>query len=115
VSQPTAAETPAAVEIHRVFYVPEVSQGPATTMELNLFNEINAERAKAGLEPYAYDTGLSILARIRAKQMADQGYFGHRDPYGFTMYVELLARERYWYQWAGENLARNNYPAAEAA
>lgn len=115
VGTPTAAETPAAVEAQRVFYIPEVSHGPATTIELNLFNEINAERAKAGLEPYAYDTGLSILARIRAKQMADQGYFGHRDPYGYMMYVELLSRENYWYRWAGENLARNNYSAAEAA
>lgn len=97
------------------FYVPAVSAGGATSMELGLFNLINAERAKEGLAPYVLDAGLTKIARTRSQQMIDQNYFGHRDPYGYSMYVELLAYFGYTsYAWAGENLAMNNWPVATA-
>ncbi len=36
-------------------------------------------------------------------------------PYGYSMYVELLEYFGiHWYAWAGENLAMNNYSAAES-
>ena len=98
------------------FYVPAVSGGGATTLEQELFDGVNAERAKAGLPAYSYDAGLTKLARTRSQQMADQGYFAHKDPYGYTMYTELLAYFGYTsYAWAGENLAMNNYAASESA
>ncbi len=97
------------------FYVPSVSHGPATDLERRLFEAMNAERAKAGLPPLAYDAGLTVIARTRVRQMVDQGYFGHVDPYGYRMYVELLAHFGYtWYAWAGENLAMNNYAVSES-
>jgi uncharacterized protein YkwD len=46
--------------------------------------------------------------------MADQGYFGHVDPYGYSMYTELLQKFGYRYAWAGENLALNNYNVSES-
>lgn len=111
-SQPAAA--PAASGKPN-FYVPTVSAGGATTMELGLFNLINAERAKEGLAPYALDAGLTKIARTRSQQLIDQNYFGHKDPYGYSMYVELLAYFGYTsYAWAGENLAMNNWPVATA-
>ncbi len=48
--------------------------------------------------------------------MTDQGYFSHVDPYGYSMYTALLKYFGYTsYAWAGENLAMNNYGAAEAS
>lgn len=112
--QPQPAPTAAPEPEPSNFYVPAVSGGPATNMEQRLLNGINAERAKAGLAPYSYDAGLTRIARTRVQQMVDQGYFAHTDPYGYTMYVELLAYFGYGYSWAGENLALNNYAASES-
>lgn len=114
--QAPAPPAPAPAPERSNFYVPEVSAGPATTLELNLLNFINQERANAGLAPYVLDAGLTKVARTRSQQLIDQNYFAHRDPYGYSMYVELL---RYFgftsYAWAGENLAMNNWPAETAA
>ena len=46
--------------------------------------------------------------------MAANGYFAHTSPTGETAYT-LLAQARYAYGLAGENIARNNYPATQAA
>ena len=87
-----------------------------TDLESRLLAGINAERAAAGLGPYTHVSGLATVARTRSQQMADQGYFGHRDPYGYSMYVELLSHFGYGsYAWAGENLAMNNYGDHESA
>jgi uncharacterized protein YkwD len=104
---PAPAEKPS-------FYLPSVSGGPATDLESRLLAGINTERANAGLAGYAYDTEITKLARMRAQQMADQGYFGHVDPYGYSMYTELLQRFGFRYAWAGENLAMNNYSVGES-
>lgn len=110
-AQPAGSSVPAKLN----FYVPQVSAGPATALELELFERINAERAKVGLAPYVLDAGLTKVARTRSQQLIDQGYFGHVDPYGYSMYVELLAYFGFGsYAWAGENLAMNNYPAGQA-
>lgn len=111
-----APVAPPAVETKPNFYVPAVSSGPATTMELQLLDLINQERVNAGMAPYALDAGLTTIARTRSQQLIDQNYFAHRDPYGYSMYVELLSYFGYTtYAWAGENLAMNNWPAATAA
>lgn len=98
------------------FYVPPVSAAGPTNLEQRLFDGINAERAKAGLAPYSYDAGLTKIARTRSQQMVDQNYFSHTDPYGYSMYTELLAYFGYdSYNWAGENLALNNYGVSETS
>jgi uncharacterized protein YkwD len=110
-----AAPAPATQEKPN-FYVPAVSSGPVTSMELSLLQLINAERANAGLAPYTLDSGLTKIARTRSQQLIDQGYFAHRDPYGYSMYVELLKYFGYnSYAWAGENLAMNNWSAETSA
>ncbi len=96
------------------FHLPEVSAGPITGLEQRLLDGINSQRASAGLGPYVLDAGLSKIARIRSQQMADQGYFGHVDPYGYSMYVELIQKFGFGYAWAGENLAMNNYGVSES-
>jgi len=86
-----SAPAPAPAPATSNFYVPAVSAGPATGTELSLFNLINQERAAAGLAPYVLDAGLTKIARTRSQQLIDQNYFAHKDPYGYSMYVELLA------------------------
>jgi uncharacterized protein YkwD len=109
------AVAPAAASATPNFYVPEPPAGAITDLEQRLLNGINAERANAGLAPYALDAGLSRIARVRVQQLVDQDYFGHTDPFGYSMYTELLARFGYTsYAWAGENLALNNYGVAES-
>lgn len=113
---PAQPAPPPAPPARSDFYVPEVPGGGATSMELHLLDLINAERAAAGLAPYALESGLTKIARTRSQQLIDQNYFGHRDPFGYSMYVELLKHFGYTsYAWAGENLAMNNWPAGEAA
>lgn len=112
---PAEPVAPPAPQAKPNFYVPSVSAGPATDMELRLFNRLNEERAAAGLAPFVLDAGLSQIARTRSQQLIDQNYFGHTDPYGYSMYVELLAHFGYTsYAWAGENLAMNNYKLSES-
>ncbi len=97
------------------FYVPAVAGGGATGIELSLLQLINQERANAGLAPYVLEAGLTKIARTRSQQLIDQNYFAHRDPFGYSMYVELLKHFGYTsYAWAGENLAMNNWPAETA-
>lgn len=105
-----AAEAPAEPAQASDFYLPSVGAvGGMSGLESQMFNAMNAERAAAGLPAYSYDASLSRLARIRGHQMIDQGYFGHRDPSGYTMYVELLSHFGIGYRYAGENLVSNGY------
>lgn len=114
-AQPPAPVAPPAPAAKPNFYVPGVSSGAATDMELRLFTLLNEERAAAGLAPYVLDSGLTTVARTRSQQLIDQNYFAHTDPYGYSMYVELLAHFGYTsYAWAGENLAMNNYALTES-
>ena len=96
------------------FHLPDVSSGPATDLEQRLLSGINAERATAGLPAYALNAGLTKIARTRSQQLFDQDYFGHVDPFGYSMYVELLAHFGFRYAWAGENLALNNFALSES-
>ena len=95
------------------FYIPQ-SVGGNSELEQRMLAATNAKRAEAGLAPYVYDAGLTQIARMRSQQMIDQGYFGHVDPYGYSMYWELLAHFGYSYAWAGENLAMNNFGLHES-
>jgi uncharacterized protein YkwD len=109
------AVAPAAAPGKPNFYVPEPGAGAITDLEQRLLNGINAERANAGLAPYALDAGLSRIARMRVQQLVDQNYFGHTDLLGYSMYTELLAHFGYTsYAWTGENLALNNYGVTES-
>jgi uncharacterized protein YkwD len=110
---PTAA--PPQPTARSQFYVPEAAGGPLTAPEKQLFDGMNAERANAGLPALAYDATLTRVGRTRVRQMIDQGYFAHVDPYGYTMYVELLRYFGAPFGAAGENLARNNQVASRAA
>jgi uncharacterized protein YkwD len=79
----------------------------------SLFNAINVERAAAGMPALAAHGCLTYVAQIRSNDMASRNYFSHTSPEGVTAF-SLLDSYGVPYGWAGENLARNNYPDNEA-
>ena len=81
-------------------------------LEADLIRRLNAERASAGLPALAADAGLVTIARIRSSDMAAKGYFSHTSPEGQSAF-SLLDQWGIPYSWAGENLARNNYPLGD--
>jgi len=85
-----------------------------TLLEQQLYDAINAERAGAGLSPLALDPALQGLARERSQDMASRSYFSHTTPEGKSVF-DLMTERGIPFGWAGENLARNNYPDAESA
>ena len=83
-----------------------------TPLEADFTHRLNSERAASGLPALAVDANLQAIARIRSSDMAARGYFSHTSPEGQTAFT-LLDQSGIPYSWAGENLARNNYPLAE--
>ena len=81
--------------------------------EADILAGINAERTAAGLAPLQLDSNLVMVARERSNDMVQKGYFGHVSPTGDTAF-SLMDRYGIPYAWAGENLARNNYPDNES-
>lgn len=83
-------------------------------LEQELYSSINAERAAVGLPALPIDPALQALARERSQDMAARGYFSHVTPEGKTVF-DLMVERGIPFGWAGENLARNNYPDADSA
>ena len=83
-----------------------------TPLEADFVRRLNAERAAAGLPALAADGSLVAIGRIRSSDMVARGYFSHTSPEGQSAFT-LLDEWGVPYSWAGENLARNNYPLEE--
>ncbi len=79
---------------------------------LGLFNAINSERTQRGMPALAAHGCVTYVAQIRSNDMASRGYFSHVSPEGATAF-SLMDQYGVPYGWAGENLARNNYPNSE--
>ena len=67
---------------------------------------VNGERQQAGLTPVLLDAALCRLADIKAKDMRDNGYFGHRSD-GLGTMPELVENLLGNYSRIGENIALN--------
>jgi uncharacterized protein YkwD len=80
-------------------------------MEAAMFSSHNQQRANKGVAPLAIDAQLVDVARQRSQTMANTNCFSHT-ACGPTAF-ELLGGIGYFYQIAGENIARNNYPDAQ--
>jgi uncharacterized YkwD family protein len=75
-----------------------------TAKEQEMLNLVNQERAKAGLNPLEPDMELVKLARMKAQDMIDNGYFAHQSPtYGSPF--DMMRSAGITYRTAGENLA----------
>jgi len=80
---------------------------------LDLFNAINSERVQNGMPALAAEGCVTFVAQFRSDDMAARNYFSHSSPEG-TGAFDLLDANGVPHGWAGENLARNNYPDAES-
>lgn len=82
--------------------------------ETALFNATNARRVSSGLAPLRVNGYLVGVARIRSDDMAALNYFAHESPVTGATAFSLMDAYGVPFSWAGENLAKNNYPDGEA-
>ena len=81
-------------------------------MELEVVSLVNIEREKNGLKPFTVSEKLSDVARLKSKDMADNGYFSHTSPtYGSPF--DMMRQFGINYRTAGENIAKG-YPSAQS-
>jgi uncharacterized protein YkwD len=78
-----------------------------------LFSAINSARAQNGMGALSANGCVTYVAQLRSDDMASRGYFSHTSPEGATAF-SMLDQHGIAYGWAGENLARNNYPDNES-
>lgn len=75
--------------------------------EKEVFNLINQQRTAAGLPALVIDEALQKVARVKAKDMVDKGYFSHTSPtYGSPF--DMMKSFGVSYKTAGENIAGNS-------
>jgi len=72
--------------------------------EQEIFNLVNQERAKIGVQPLVWDETRARLARAHSQDMFKRGYFSHYSPEGKDV-GDRLAEAGITYEIAGENLA----------
>lgn len=71
-----------------------------------IFDLINSERKKAGLNTLSADSTLFKVARLKAQDMVKNSYFSHNSPtYGSPF--EMMKKYGISYKVAGENIAGN--------
>ena len=75
--------------------------------ELEVFNLINKQRANNGLPALEVDNEVQRVARIKAQDMVNSGYFSHNSPTYGTPF-EMLQSFKVSYKSAGENIAGNS-------
>lgn len=73
--------------------------------ETYLLAALNRERVASGRAPLARDSRLDALARTKARDMAERGYFDHVSPSLGTVF-DMLRSQGIDFKWAGENIAR---------
>lgn len=78
-----------------------------------LLKAINGQRAAAGLQPVQIDGAIAGIARSRSSDMAERNYFSHQTPDG-TNFLSAVTQQRISYRFAGEIIARNNFPDDQA-
>ncbi len=72
--------------------------------EQRMLDLVNEERVKVGLPPFKANPELVRLARLKAQDMINLGYFAHTSPtYGSPF--EMMKAAGVAYSYAGENLA----------
>lgn len=73
-----------------------------------LFNAVNAERAKVGVKPLAIDPALNVTAQIKADDMHRTGLLAHKDADGKSgnSYITDAGIKCYW---QSENLSWKNH------
>ncbi len=78
-----------------------------TSDEQYIFDAINHEREKNGLDAFKIDDDLQNVCRIKAKDMVENDYFSHNSP-SLGSPFEMMKKENIIYKIAGENIAGNS-------
>lgn len=112
---PTTAPTPTQPATTSVSTAKIPAATSLSAEEQQMVNQINQERANAGLAPLKVDLRLVGVAETKANDMKTNGYFSHTSPtYGSPYDMMKMAGVQYYS--AGENIARNiSVDAAMAA
>jgi uncharacterized protein YkwD len=93
----TPSETPSdQTTVSDSNYIAEIEQA--------IFQRVNQERTAAGLPALSYNTTMEHYARIKSKDMGDNGYFSHEDQQGNLITVQMKADGVSYRAW-GENIA----------
>lgn len=80
------------------------------SIEKEVVELVNQERAKYGLSPLEIDTELSSVARLKSQDMANLNYFSHTSPtYGSPF--DMMKQFNIQYRTAGENIAKGQQTA----
>ena len=77
-------------------YISEIEQA--------IFQRVNAERSAAGLPALSYNNTMEHYARIKSKDMGDNGYFSQEDKQGNLITAQMKADGVSYRAW-GENIA----------
>jgi uncharacterized YkwD family protein/spore coat assembly protein SafA len=81
-------------------------------VEVQVQELVNQERSKAGLKPLQMDWELQRVARTKACDMANKGYFSHQSPtYGSPF--DMMKQFGISFRTAGENIAQGQRTPAE--
>lgn len=81
-------------------------------IEVQVQELVNQERSKAGLKPLQMDWELQRVARTKACDMANKGYFSHQSPtYGSPF--DMMKQFGISFKTAGENIAMGQRTPAE--
>lgn len=108
-SEPTATVSIPEATATPTFQLGNCPMASMSGFALDLFNAQNNERVTRGLPALAADGCVVYVAQLRSNDMASRGYFAHTSPEGDSAF-SLMDAYGVPYGWAGENLARNNYP-----
>lgn len=99
---------------------PRAAAGPGLGKRIardveTMLGALNSVRVANGLSALVLDPTLCAIARSHGDDMAHRNYFDHTSPEGVSPF-DRLARARYRYGYAGENLALDSDPiSAERA
>jgi uncharacterized protein YkwD len=83
-----------------------------TSYEQQVLVIVNAERAKAGCKPLAYNAKLTTAARKHSQDMATNNYFSHTSQDG-TSFATRITNAGYKWSGAAENIAKGQRTPAD--
>ena len=102
----TPAKTTSSVTTDKPDAIEAAAPADLTQDEQSLLKLVNKARKDAGVEALTFDKELMKIARMKAKDMVDNGYFSHQSPtYGSPF--DMMRQFSNVFKTAGENIAGN--------